>query len=331
MFQNIGTHSSLNLTLSQEDYWRTDYQQRQFQFNLSTRHNTVSYNLYASQSLNEKQSNDRQIGLSISVPLDFGRSTTATFDLRQNHGQLDQRASLSGRGEGDRLNYRASLSNNESQQKSAELALAYQTPVASLGAGIAQGSNYNNVSLNASGALLLHGDGLEFGPYMGETSGLAHVPDIAGVGVINASSARTNDRGYALIPYLQPYRVNRVVLDTDQLDPNIEIDNGVTQVVPRRGAVVKATFPARKVQRLVLTTRDSQGAPLPFGAQVSNNDEEVLGIVGQAGQVLLGTVDARQVLNVRWGNASTEQCQLQLDVPSMPLEQGYRVQDLTCR
>lgn len=331
VFQNIGTHSSLNLTLSQEDYWRTDYQQRQFQFNLSTRHNTVSYNLYASQSLNEKQSNDRQIGLSISVPLDFGRSTTATFDLRQNHGQLDQRASLSGRGEGDRLNYRASLSNNESQQKSAELALAYQTPVASLGAGIAQGSTYNNVSLNASGALLLHGDGLEFGPYMGETSGLAHVPDIAGVGVINASSARTNDRGYALIPYLQPYRVNRVVLDTDQLDPNIEIDNGVTQVVPRRGAVVKATFPARKVQRLVLTTRDSQGAPLPFGAQVSNNDEEVLGIVGQAGQVLLGTVDARQVLNVRWGNASTEQCQLQLDVPSMPLEQGYRVQDLTCR
>ncbi|MCY1456911.1 hypothetical protein D9M71_741610 [compost metagenome] len=70
---------------------------------------------------------------------------------------------------------------------------------------------------------------------------------------------------------------------------------------------------------------------MPFGAQVSNNDEEVLGIVGQAGQVLLGTVDARQVLNVRWGNASTEQCQLQLDVPSMPLEQGYRVQDLTCR
>ncbi|WP_241668492.1 fimbria/pilus outer membrane usher protein [Pseudomonas sp. Sample_22] len=331
VFQDIGTNSSLSLTLSQEDFWRSDYQQRQFQFNLNTRHNSVSYSLYASQSLNDKQTNDRQFGLSVSLPLDFGRSTTATFDLRESAGRFNQRASFSDRADGDRLNYRASLSNNENHQQTAELALGYQTPFASLGAGIAQGSAYNNLSLNASGAMLLHGDGFEFGPYLGETSGLAHVPDIPGVGLLNASSARTNDRGYALIPYLQPYRVNRVILDTDQLDPNVEIDNGVTQVVPRRGAVVKASFPARTVQRLVLTTRDSQGAPLPFGAQVSNTNDDVLGIVGQAGQVLLGTVDGPQTLNVRWGNAATEQCQLRFDVQSMPMEQGYRVQDLICR
>ena len=156
------------------------------------------------------------------------------------------------------------------------------------------------------------------------------MPGIADVGLLNASSAKTNDRGYALIPYLQPYRVNRVILDTDQLDPNVEIENGVTQVVPRRGAVVKATFPARTVQRLLLTTRDSQGAPLPFGAQVSNAAGEVLGVVGQAGQVLLGTVDGQQTLDVRWGNAATEQCRLHVDVQNMPLDQGYRVQDLTC-
>lgn len=331
VFQDIGTRSSLSLTLSQEDFWRSDDQQRQFQFNFSTRYNRVNYSLYASQSLNDDQFNDRQFGLNISMPLDFGRSTTATYDVRENRGRFNQRASLSGRGEGDRLNYRASLSSNESHQQSAELSLGYQAPFASLGAGLTQGTDYNNLSLNASGALLLHGDGLELGPYLGETSGLAHVPDIPGVGLLNASSARTNDRGYALIPYLQPYRVNRVVLDTDQLDPNVEIDNGVTQVVPRRGAVVKATFPARTVQRLVLTTRDSRGAALPFGAQVSNADDEILGIVGQAGQVLLGTVDGQQTLSVRWGNTSTEQCQLQFDVQSMPMEQGYRVQDLICR
>lgn len=331
VFQDIGSRSSLNLTLSQEDFWRSDYQQRQFQFNFSTNHHSVSYSLYASQSLNDKQSNDRQFGVSISLPLDFGHSTTATFDMRENRGQSNQRASIAGRGEGDRLNYRAALSNNESHQQTAELALGYQTSVASLGAGIAQGSTYNNLSLNANGAMLLHGDGLEFGPYLGETSGLAHVPDIAGVGMLNASGARTNARGYALIPYLQPYRVNRVILDTDQLDPGVEIDNGVTQVVPRRGAVVKATFPARRVQRLLLTARDHQGTPLPFGAQVSSADDEVLGIVGQAGQVLLGTVDGQQTLNVRWGNASTEQCQLSFDAQDMPMEQGYRVQDLTCR
>ncbi|APC19158.1 ferrous iron transporter B [Pseudomonas frederiksbergensis] len=331
VFQNIAADSSLSLTLSQEDFWQSDYQQRQFQFNFNSRYKSLNYSLYASQSLNDEQSNDRQLGLSVSFPLDFGNSTTATFDLRENRGELNQRASLSGRGEGDRLNYRASVSSNERHQQTGELAVGYQTSVASVGAGITQGSAYNNLSLNANGALLAHADGVEFGAYLGETSGLVHVPDIAGVGLLNASSAKTNDRGYALIPYLQPYRVNRVILDTNQLDPNVEIDNGVTQVVPRRGAVVKATFPARTVQRLVLTTRDSQGAPLPFGAQVSNADGEVLGVVGQAGQVLLGTVDGQQTLNVSWGNAATEQCQLQFNVQNMPTEQGYRVQDLTCR
>lgn len=331
VFQDIGAYSSLSLTLSQEDFWRSDYRQRQFQFNFGTRHNAVSYNLYASQSLNDQNSSDRQFGLSISVPLDFGRSTSATFDVRSNRGMYSQRASLSGLTEGDRLNYRASVANTEYDDQTAELALGYQTSVASIGAGFTQGSAYNNLSLNASGALLLHPEGLALGPYLGETSGLAHVPQIPGVGLVNASSVKTNDQGYALIPYLQPYRMNRVILDTDQLDPNVEIDNGIAQVVPRRGAVVKVAFPARSVQRLVLTTRDSLGAPLPFGAQVSNGDGEVLGIVGQAGQVLLSTVDGAQTLNVQWGNAVTEQCLLQVDVQAMPMVQGYRVQDLTCR
>jgi outer membrane usher protein len=33
---------------------------------------------------------------------------------------------------------------------------------------------------------------------------------------------------------------------------------------------------------------------------------------------------------VRWGNAATEQCRLHVDVQNMPLDQGYRVQDMTC-
>lgn len=331
VFQNFGIRSSVSLTLSQEDFWRSDYQRRQFQFHVGTHYNRVSYNLYASQSLNDKQFNDRQVGLSISLPLDFGRSTTATFDVRESSGQFNQRASLAGRSEHDLLNYRASLSDNDRRQRTAELSLGYQAPFGSLGAGVTQSNDYNSLSLNASGALLLHDDGLEAGPYLGETSGLAHVPGIADVGLLNSASARTNERGYALIPFLQPYRVNRVVLDTNQLDPTVEIDNGVTQVVPRRGSVIKVTFPARTVHRLLLTTRDLQGGPLPFGAQVSNAEGAVLGIVGQAGQVLLGIGGDTQTLQVRWGNARTEQCQLPLDVQSMPMEQGYRVQSLVCR
>lgn len=330
IYQNIGTSSSINLTLSQEDYWRTDYQQRQFQFQFNTQYKNVSYNLYASQSLSDSGLSDRQISFGISLPLDFARSTTATFDVRESQGQFSQRASLSGSADQYRMNYRAALSNSTSNQQTGELSMGYQMPVASIGAGVTQGTQYSSFSMNASGALLLHEGGLELGPYLGETSGLVDVPDIAGIGILNSTAVKTNERGYALIPYLRPYRVNRVVLDSSELGPNVEIDNGVVHVVPRRGAVVKAGFSARKVRRLVITARDSRGEPLPFGAQVSDAAGEPLGIVGQAGQFMLGTTHNIQTLHVRWGEKPAEQCQVHLDADSQTEEQGYQIQERNC-
>ncbi|PRA44893.1 MULTISPECIES: fimbria/pilus outer membrane usher protein [Pseudomonas] len=331
VFQNIGKQSSLNLTLSQEDYWRSDYERRQFQFNFNTHHQGISYNLFASQSLSDRNgSSDRQMGLSVSMPVDFGRSSTATFDLQKSANTFSQRASLSGTADDSQLNYRASLARDDLHQQSASLAVGYQIPQGSLGAGVTQGNDYRSVSLNASGALLLHSDGLELGPYLGETAGLVEVPGIAGVGIANASGVRTNERGYALVPYLRPYRVNRIELETDQLGPEIEIDNGTSQVVPRRGAVVKTRFDARKIQRLLITGHTTGGLPLPFGAHISNSEGETIGVVGQAGQFMLATSAEPQRLDVRWGDEVEQSCQLNIDPQTMDEAQGYRLQQVTC-
>jgi outer membrane usher protein len=331
VYQNVGTRSAVSLTMSQQDYWQSTYVQRQFQLNFNTQYRGVTYNLYASQSLSDTRDTDRQFGLSMSLPLDFGHSSTATFDVQNNGDRFSQRASLGGSVDENRLNYRTTLSNDENQQQSAALSVGYQAPFGSVGVGLTHGSDYRNVSANASGAVLLHADGIEFGPYLGETTGLVEVPGIAGVGVLNATGVKTNEHGYALVPYLRPYRVNQVVLQTDQLGPEVEIDNGTAQVVPRRGAVVKATFPARSVNRMVITGRTATGHPLPFGAQVSDAQGAVIGIVGQAGQVMLSTSTEPQTLDVRWGEQSKPQCTLNIDPQSMEQAQGYRLQALTCR
>ncbi|WP_259695983.1 FimD/PapC C-terminal domain-containing protein [Pseudomonas frederiksbergensis] len=94
--------------------------------------------------------------------------------------------------------------------------------------------------------------------------------------------------------------------------------------------MVKAGFSARKVQRLVITARNSDGEPLPFGAQVSDATGKPLGIVGQAGQFMLGTTHNIQILHVRWGEKPAEQCQLHLDADSQPEEQGYQIRESAC-
>ncbi|EJM69721.1 fimbria/pilus outer membrane usher protein, partial [Pseudomonas sp. GM55] len=331
IYQNIGSRSSLSLTLSQQDYWQSSVTQRQYQLNLSTHYKDVGLNLFTSKSLNETRGSDRQIGFSATLPLDFGHRATATFDTQKNGDHFSQRATLSGSTDQNRLNYQASLSRDDDHQQSGALSLGYQAAFGSVGAGLTQGNDYRSVSLNASGALLLHADGLETGPYLGETSALVEVPGIAGVGVVNAIGVRTNDRGYALAPYLQPYRQNQVTLQTDQLGPEVEIDNGTAQVVPTRGAVVKTTFSARTVARLAITARTVTGQPLPFGAQLSNSDGAVVGFVGQAGQTLLSTGNEPQVLDVSWGEQAEPRCRLTIDPRDMDQSQGYLMQELTCR
>lgn len=159
---------------------------------------------------------------------------------------------------------------------------------------------------------------------------MVQVPSIAGVGVENAPGARTDANGYVVAPHLRPYRVNQLNLLTDQLGPEVEVENGTQPVVPRRGTIVKATFPARQVTRLILTLQDSSGQPLPFGTQVSDAQGTSLAIVGQGGQALIATGTDPQTLNVRWGKADDQACRLPIAPAQMELRQGYRSQTLTC-
>lgn len=329
--QRIGARSSVGLTLSQQDYWGSDIEQRQFQFNFNTHRAGITYNFYASQSLSvaSNRGNDRQFGLSISMPLDTGHSSNATFDLQNSANRHSQRGSLSGSLYENRVNYHASLSNDDGKQQSASLAAGYQAPFASLGAGVTQGNDYRSTSVNASGALLLHADGIEFGPNLGDTIALVEVPDTPGVGIQNATGVRTNSRGYALMPYLRPYRYNPIALQTDQLGPEVEIDNASTQVVPARGGdqdhlrCAHGDTPGHQCDH-----SKWQAAAIWRPGQRRAGQHPGHRRPGRAGVVVHRHAGANPRCPL--GEKIDPQCRLHIDPAGMPLTKGYRMQDMTC-
>lgn len=329
--QNFAGSGALSLTLTQDDYWNSNYQRRQYQAQYNTRFGQLGVNLFASQSLNSNRGQSRVFGLSLSLPLDSPRYRTATFDMQHANGASSQRASLGGDALDNRLNYRVSASNDGQRRMSGALSLGYLGERASFGGGYSEGVDYRSLSLNASGTLLAHEHGVTLGNYLGETAALVHVPGIEGVAVQNAGRARTDAQGYLLIPHLRPYRNNSLILDTDDLGPDALIETGTTQVAPQRGAVVKASFAARKVTRLVLTLLQADGRPLPFGAQVMDPQGQTLAVVGQAGQALVAIEAARQTLKVQWNDQQPRDCQVHIDVAGMHQEGGYRLQTLHCQ
>ncbi|WJD64142.1 fimbria/pilus outer membrane usher protein [Pseudomonas kurunegalensis] len=327
VYQSLGNHGSLSLTLSQDDYWRSNLQRRQYQLQYNTQYRNINFNLFASQSLASNSRQDRLIGLSMTLPLDWFSGASATFATQASNGRQSQRASLSGGALDNRFRYTASTTRDIQQQTSGALSVGYQGAKANFGAGYTQGSDYQSFSANASGAMLLHAGGLTLASQLGETNALVEVPGTPGLGVQNAPGGSTDSAGFMIAPHLRPYRNNPLHLETANLGPQVQIDNGSTQVVPRRGAVVKATFSARNVSRLILTLLQANGKPLPFGAQVSDEQGQVLAIVGQAGQTLVATGDKPQLFRAQWGEQT---CQLAITPRSMRQEQGYHLDTLQC-
>lgn len=325
--QNFG-NTSLYLNVSQQDYWNTSRRQRQVQLGLNTVYRGVSYGVYASKSLVDSFGQSSFISFNVSIPLGGGSSANLALS-RNNDGSYDQRAGY--RGRAGNLNYAMDASHAERSGSSGSASLNYLAPFAQLGAGVSAGERYQQLNVSASGSLLAHADGIALGQTLGETIGLVHVVDTPGVGLGNAPGTRTDSSGYALIPYLTPYRKNRVSLDTSGLDQNTEIENGVSNVVPRRGAVVKAEFAAQRVEKLLLNLRLEDGGLPPFGAQVVDGAQRTVGVVGPGGQVLLAFEGEAGAVTVRWGRTAAQQCRVLVAVSGETPSVGYRQVQGVCR
>ncbi|SQI96103.1 type 1 fimbriae anchoring protein FimD [Klebsiella oxytoca] len=105
---------------------------------------------------------------------------------------------------------------------------------------------------------------------------------------------------------LTPRRIvkNTLTLDTSTMPDDIDLELTTQTVVPTRGAVVRANYATSVGSRVLMTVRQDNGRPVPFGAMVSipgAASSEQAFIVGDSGQVYLTGLESSGVLNVKWG------------------------------
>ncbi|MCE4057179.1 fimbria/pilus outer membrane usher protein [Pseudomonas sp. Au-Pse12] len=325
--QAFADSTSLYLNLSQQDYWNSSHQQRQLQFGISGQVQRVNLSLYASKSLSASDNEGVQLGLSLSFPL--GRQNASVSLERNADGSQDQRLGLSGlAGDYNNLNYNLDMLRSERSANTGSASVGYRAPWANINAGLSSSSAYKSANVGISGSVLAHAGGVQLGQSLGETMALVEVKDTPNVGVNNAPGTFTNAQGYSLVPYVQPYRRNRISLDTSKLDANTDIDSGVSTVTPRRGAVVLARFKARHTEKVLASVTLPGGAVVPFGAAVLEAGQKV-NAVGPAGQVLLSVGEGRDFRLV-WGNGPDQQCRFTLDLEQAREQEGFKVADVRC-
>jgi outer membrane usher protein len=300
----------------QQSYWGTDQKDRLIQIGYSNFYKQLSYSVFYNYSTNLNGPSNRQLMLTLSIPLGDTRSYARYTVAKGSNGELTQQASVYGSALDDgRLTYNVSGAHSKQQDNSGSASASYLSQIGRFDFGRAQGSGYGQTTLGAAGGLVVHGGGVTLSQPLGETMALVEAPDAANVGFEVYPGVRTDSRGNAVLANLSPYRVNRLAVRTEDLGDNVEVKNAALDVVPTRGAVVLAKFETSIGLRLMLNLSDKSGKPLPFGAKVENLQGQEMGIVGSEGQTFISGAKDADVFAVKWGQGAAEQCSIKYHVP----------------
>ncbi|CBG88571.1 fimbria/pilus outer membrane usher protein [Citrobacter rodentium] len=318
--QSLGQgRGALSLSAVREEYWNRENPMQSWSVSYNNAWNGVSYGISWTQSKNSlsgtdnRYEKDQQIAFNVSVPLEgFMANSWAHYSLNggRNAGTTHS-AGLSGMALADNaLNWNLQQGyGSDGVGYTGSLNADYKGTYAQVSSGYSYDSNMQRLNYALAGALLAHADGVTLSQPLGETNVLIKAPGANGVGVKNQRGVKTDFRGYTVAGNVSPYRNNDIGLDTLSVPANVELELTNKNVVPTRGAVVRAEFVASVGLRLLLTLHRDNGRPVPFGARVVVQGAQGPGfIVGDDGQVYLSGMQPQGELDVAWGDDPQQRC-----------------------
>lgn len=334
--QPMNAYGSLSLSWDQQTYWHTSKttQGIQFAWNGTFRSASLGVSFQRSTSLYD-DSKDNIVALSLSIPFgDPKNSTRARFSTTQGKSAgTTWNGGISGYVPGqDELYYSVNQRYKAQQQYGGDAAVQYKNQQGQYNLGYSYGRDARNFSYGMSGGAVLHEDGLTLSQPLGNTNILIKAPGASKVAVLNHKGIKTDSRGYAVVPYATPYRINRVGLDSTTTGNDVELDNIIVSKTPTDGALVRATIGTQQGAKAMFVLRQN-GTVLPFGTVVALADSEVSSIVGDGGSIYLSGLPLKGTLNAVWGKDDTARCSVryQLNKQDFNTRTGLYTQEVACQ
>jgi outer membrane usher protein len=332
---------SIYVSGSTQNYWNRGGQDTQFQAGYNNNFRRISYGVSISRQYDVTLSKwDNQIMLTVGIPLGSGVHAPylSTNLQRDSDGATTLQESANGAlGADNDVTYGVNAGYDTARGAPAAASIganaAYVSPYATVAGNASTSTGYTQYGASASGGVVAYGGGVAFTPSMGDTVAIVEASGAAGARVTNGSGLRIDPWGHAIVSNLMPFEDNEVEIDPKGLPMSVELKSSLEHVAPTQGAVVRLKFEAEGGgQSVLMRATLPDGAPLPFGAQVSDASGVPVGTVAQAGRIALRSLKARSgELDIRWGNAAEQQCSLSYVLPPVPSgNTTWTMVDATC-
>ncbi|MBQ0319308.1 fimbrial biogenesis usher protein [Enterobacter asburiae] len=343
--QQLGGFGSIYLSGSQQSYWHNDDKDTLVQFGYNTTWKDINIGVsYNYSQMSGQPEADRMVAFNISLPIGKWLSpqgatspnnTFATYSLNQdNDGSVTQNAGISGTLlEGNNLSYSVQQGyGNQGTGNSGNASLAYQGGYgnANVGYNYTDNGDSQQVTYGVAGGIVAHRHGITLSQPLGETNVLIEAPGADNVKVENSTGVKTDWRGFAVVPFANTYRKNRLALDTTTLSDKVDLEDAVVDVVPTKGALVRASFKAHVGIRALITLLHNN-KPVPFGATVMRDDDGSGSIVGDDGQVYLSGLAQKGTFSVQWGEGSDKACNASYQLPEEAENAAITQINVICR
>ncbi|VWD34762.1 fimbrial protein [Burkholderia lata] len=313
---------SLYAVGSTVSYWNRQGTTTQFQFGYNNNLRFAGVNLSYNLSLSRQRDGytgqlSNQVYANVTVPL--GRRsyapTLSASVARDNQGGTTGQMALTGSvGQSNAFSYGVNVNTGAGSTSGGGNA-QYRSPLVTLSGSASGGKGYSSVSAGVSGAIVGHAGGLTLANDLGETTAIVEAKDAVGAQIMNGTDVRIDRRGYAVIPYLTPYKMNSIELDPKGIPLDVEMLTTSQRIAPRANSVVKVKFETVKGRAVLLSVHQPNGAPVPFGSTVVDAAGNTVGTAGQGGMLFARGLKETDALTVKWGDRSTESCTFSYRLP----------------
>lgn len=338
--QDLGVDfGNLYASASTQDYWERSGRDTEYQVGYSRAFR--KFNLYVTAGRSRNLTTERwddKLSIGISLPLAGGsQSAYLNTSYVQEHEHRGLQTSVTGTyGENRQFGYSV-FGNVDDYQRNGRQTTAgasgnWTSPYTTAGINYSKGSGYQQYSASLSGGVIAVREGVVFTPVMGDTMAVVRAEHAAGARVANNSSLQLDKSGKAAVPYLSPYRQNTLELDPKGLSNDVSLDVTSQNIAPTAGAVVVLNYKTDYGYSALVSLRAEPGVAVPFGAQLLDIDNNIVGYMAQGNQSLVRVKAEQGVLTARWGDNPNERCSFDYRLPALRAENnGLRRLSAVCK
>lgn len=312
---------SLSISGLIEDYWDDKRTNKSISVGYNGGFRNVNYYLgysynrytWGGDNSGKDAQDDQRITLTVTLPLsNWLPGTYTSYQLtNSNPGSTDQSVSIGGNAlENDSLEWSLQQGYSNREYYSGDMRATYNGACGSVNAGYSYDRSSERIDYGANGSIVAHADGITLGQDITDAAVLVKAPGLDNVKLTNDNTISTDYRGYAIVPYVTPYRRTDITLDSSTLGEDMELPETTQSVVPTRGAIVRANYAGNIGRRALIQLEMPGDKPVPYGSTVTikNSANTQANIVSDEGMVYLSGLQDSGELLVLWGQRQDQRC-----------------------